>query len=312
MHHFSVISKVRHWMFLALICAWAGDAAADIHYRFVTVDGSKIFYREAGDESKPTILLLHGFPSSSHMFRDLIPELATSFHVVAPDYPGMGNSDAAPAGTKPVTFDSVADSMNHFIHQIGVKEAVIYMQDFGGPVGMRMATLHPELVKGLIFQNTPITLDGWEPSRLKAVQTSVELQPRERRAVSEARVVPATDLLLYKHGARDPDALNPDAWTNDAVALADAEKRRVMTDLQVDIPSNITLYPQWKAYLQKALPRTLVVWGDGDPIFAPRGADAIKDFLPDAQVFHYNSGHFALEEEHRDIAQRIVAVFGQP
>ncbi|MCS3470052.1 pimeloyl-ACP methyl ester carboxylesterase [Pseudomonas sp. JUb42] len=296
---------------VALMLGWAGLAMADTRYRYATVDGRKLFYREAGDASKPTILLLHGFPSSSHMFRDLIPELEADFHVLAPDYPGMGNSEAPPEGGAALTFDAVARSIEQFVQQLGVNRAVIYMQDFGGPVGMRLAVLHPQWVRGLVIQNTPISVDGWEPSRLLAVQASVGPATAEKRKAAEARVVVATDLFLYRHGARAPDKLNPDAWTNDAFALGDPDKRRVMTDLQLDIACNLALYPQWQAYLQKNHPPTLVVWGDGDPIFVPRGADAIKVFLPTAQIQHYATGHFALEEEHGDIARRIVQAFAR-
>lgn len=310
MRRHSFTAKAR-CLTLGLMLAWVGHATADdIHYRFITVAGNKLFYREAGDPHKPTILLLHGFPSSSHMFRDLIPELAPYFHVLAPDYLGMGNS-AIPTATPltPLTFDTLGQSMEELVRELGIKNAVIYMQDFGGPVGMRLATRNPQWVRGLVIQNTPITLDGWEPVRLKAIQANVGPQTPEKRSAAQARVVLATDLFLYQHGARNPDGLNPDAWANDAFALSDPEKRRAMTDLQLDIGSNLALYPQWQAYLRKAQPTTLVVWGDGDPIFTPRGADSIKEFVPEAQIHHYNTGHFALEEEHRDIAQRIVQVF---
>ncbi len=284
--------------------------AADVGYKFIDVHGIKIFYREAGDPQKPTILLLHGFPSSSHMFRDLIPALDERFHVVAPDYPGMGNSEAPPAGTFKASFDSVAQVIETFIQEIHMSNAILYMQDFGGPIGLRLATKHPEWVRGIVIQNIPVTLDGWEPSRLKAVQGSAGPETPEKRAAVENRVILATDLFLYTHGARDPAALNPDAWTNDAFALGNAESRRIMTDLQLDIPSNLALYPKWQDYLRAHQPKTLVVWGDGDPIFVPRGADAIKDFVPAAEVRHYNTGHFALEEEHADIARQIIGFFG--
>ncbi len=165
-------------------------------------------------------------------------------------------------------------------------------------------------MRGIVIQNIPVSLDGWEPSRLKAVQHRAGPETPEKRAAIESRVVLATDLLLYKHGARDPAGLNPDAWTNDAFALSNTESRRIMTDLQLDIPSNLALYPKWQDYLRANQPKTLVVWGDGDPIFVPRGADAIKDFLPRAEVRHYNTGHFALDDDHGDIARHIIRFFG--
>ena len=296
---------------LLLMCGLIEPAiAADVQYRYATVAGSRIFYREAGDPASPVVLLLHGFPSSSHMFRDLIPALAAHFHVIAPDYPGMGNSDSPAAGAPPLTFDAVAQTMDAWLRQSGIQRAVLYLQDFGGPVGMRLATRHPSFVRGLVIQNTPLSLDGWQPARLKAVQANAGPETPEKRAAAETRVVLATDMFLYRQGARNPDGLSPDAWQSDAAALGDPQKRRAMTDLQLDICSNLALYPQWQHYLSIARPRTLVVWGDGDPIFVPAGADAIKRYVPTAQVVHYRTGHFALEEEHADIARRIIAAFG--
>lgn len=300
------------WSALALwACISSSAFAADVSYKFVSIDGIKIFYREAGDPQKPTILLLHGFPSSSHMFRDLIPELDDRFHVVAPDYPGMGNSEAPPAAKFTATFDSVAEVMDKFVQAIGVTNAILYMQDFGGPIGMRLAVKQPGRVRGIIIQNIPVSLDGWEPTRLKAVQDNAGPETPAKRAAAESRVVLATALFLYQHGARHPADLNPDAWTNDAFALANPESRRVMTDLQINIPSNLSLYAQWQDYLRANKPKTLVVWGDGDPIFVPRGADAYKGFVPEAEIHHYNTGHFALEEEHSDIARQIIRFFGE-
>jgi len=308
----------RRWksrMLWSALALWGGifsnALAAEVNYRFVSVDGIRIFYREAGDPRKPTILLLHGFPSSSHMFRDVIPELDEHFHVIAPDYPGMGNSEAPSAAKFTATFDSVADIIEKFAQAIGVSNTILYMQDFGGPIGMRLAAKHPEWVRGIVIQNIPVSLDGWEPSRLKAVQDNVGPETPTKRAAAESRVVLTTDMFLYRHGARNPDGLNPDAWTNDAFALTRAESRRVMTDLQLDISSNLSLYPKWQDYLRVNQPKTLVVWGDGDPIFVPRGADAYKDFVPAAEIHHYNTGHFALEEEHSDIARQVIRFFGR-
>jgi pimeloyl-ACP methyl ester carboxylesterase len=299
------------WLAVALAAIFSAPTrASEVSYKYADVDGSRLFYREAGDPRSQTILLLHGFPSSSHMFRDLIPDLATHFHVIAPDYPGMGNSQPPTATGKTSSFDAVADGLAKFVDKIGVTNAILYMTDLGGPVGMRLATRRPEWVRGIIIQNTPVSLDGWDPARLKAVAASAGPETSEKRAAAESRVVLATDVFLYRHGARNPEALNPDAWASDAFALARPEARRVMTDLQLDIQSNLSLYPWWQDYLRTHQPRTLVVWGDGDPIFAPRGADAIMDFVPNAEVHHYNTGHFALEEEHAEIARQIIRYFG--
>lgn len=307
------ILSIVYFLAMAPITLLAFDvsAAEPVRYKFATVDGIKIFYREAGDPKKPTILLLHGFPSSSHMFRDLIPLLSSRFHLLAPDYPGMGYSGAPAADKFTATFDSIAGVIEKFVRQVGEEKLIVYMQDFGGPVGMRLAVRHPEWIAGLIIQNTPISLDGWDPARLKDVQANAGPETPEKRAAAESRVVPATALFLYQHGARNPAGLNPDAWTNDGYALGQPENKRIMTDLQLDIPSNLDLYPTWQAYLRTHEPRTLVVWGRGDPLFAPAGAEAVKAEVPAAEIRYYDTGHFALEEDSADIARQIIRVFSR-
>ncbi len=298
---------------LLAAAAWVaqcGAADETVRQGRVSVDGLEMFYREAGDPSQTAIVLLHGFPSSSHMFRDLLPALGLHFHVIAPDYPGMGSSAVPPEGAPALTFDKVADYVEKFLDGMHVDRAIIYMQDFGGPVGMRLATRHPERVAGLIIQNTPVALDGWEPGRLEAVKRLKGPLTAEKRAAVEARVGLATDVFLYNQGAGHPDRLSPDAVASDAFALADPARRHAMVDLQLDIPSNLDLYPAWQSYLRTARPKALVVWGDGDPIFTPRGADAVAEYDPEVVVRHYAAGHFALEEMHDEIASEILARFG--
>jgi pimeloyl-ACP methyl ester carboxylesterase len=289
--------------------AEVGARAAEVSYKYTTVDNIKIFYREAGDPGKPTILLLHGFPSSSHQFRDLIPLLADNFHVVAPDYPGMGYSEAPPADRFSPTFDNLTKVMTGFVENLGDKHLIVYMTDFGGPVGMRIAVSHPDWIAGLIFQNANISLDGVDPARLKRNQENAAGITPARRAEAEGHVSMATALLLYKQGTRNPAALNPDAWTNDEHALLDPQSRRIMTDLQLDTPANIALFPVWQDYLRTRKPKSLVVWGKGDRFFLPAGADAIRKLVPAAAVHNYDTGHFALEEDHADIAQQINRFF---
>ncbi|MFP3554145.1 alpha/beta hydrolase [Paraburkholderia sp. SIMBA_049] len=292
-----------------LALSGTGARAAEVSYKYVSVDGIKIFYREAGDRSKPTLLLLHGFPSSSHEFRDLIPLISQNFHVVAPDYPGMGFSDTPPADRFTPTFDNVTALIEKFVVSFGDPHLIVYMTDFGGPVGMRMAVHHPDWIAGLIFQNAIVSVAGIDPARRRRDEAiSGEITP-EKRALAESHVSLATALLLYQHGTRNPEALNPDAWTNDAVALANPDSRRIMTDLQLNIPSNVASFPAWQAYLRTHQPRTLVVWGKNDPIFLPAGAEAVKQEVPDASVHYYDTGHFALEEDHVDIARQINQYF---
>ncbi|MFL6709401.1 MAG: alpha/beta fold hydrolase [Massilia sp.] len=285
------------------------SASTDVSYHYATVDCIRIFYREAGDQANPTILLLHGFPSSSRMFRELMPRLATQFHLIAPDYPGMGHSEAPPADKFTASFDSVAAVTEHLVEQLGQKKVIVYEQDFGGPVGMRLAVHHPDWVAGLIIQNTPVSLDGWDPARLQAVEASAGPVTPEKRAKAEARVVAATAEYLHKQGTRKPDALNPDDWESDAYTMSKPESRRIMTDLQLDIVNNLALYDSWQAWLRLYQPKTLVVWGRADPIFAPAGALAVKKAVPSAEIVFYETGHFALEEDGADIARRIAATF---
>jgi pimeloyl-ACP methyl ester carboxylesterase len=294
---------------LLLASADVGAQAAEVSYKYATVDNIKIFYREAGDASKPTILLLHGFPSSSHQFRDLIPLLSDNFHVVAPDYPGMGYSEAPAADKFTPTFDNLTKVMSDFVENLGDKHLIVYMTDFGGPVGMRMAVSHPDWISGLIFQNANISLDGVDPARLKRNQENAAGITPARRAEAEGHVSMATALLLYKQGTRNPATLNPDAWTNDEHALLDPQSRRIMTDLQLDTPANIALFPVWQDYMRTRQPKSLVVWGKGDRFFLPAGADAIKKLIPAAEVRNYDTGHFALEEDHVDIAKQINRFF---
>jgi pimeloyl-ACP methyl ester carboxylesterase len=287
----------------------AAAHADTIRYRYATVDGIRIFYREAGDPSAPTILLLHGFPSSSFMFRDLIPLLSGQFHLVAPDYPGMGYSEAPPAAQFTPTFDNLAAVIDDFTAQLHLSRTILYMQDFGGPVGMRLALKHPDRVAGLIIQNTPVSLDGWDPARLKAVQALAGPVTDEKRAAVAARVVEATAIQLHQAGAAHPERLDPNSWADDSFALSDPEKRRIMTDLQLDIPSNLSAYPAWQAFIRTRKPKTLVVWGQNDPIFAVAGAETVKTLNPAAEIHLYDTGHFALNEESVNIAKRIRRFF---
>jgi len=287
----------------------ATSQAAEVAYRYTSVDGIKIFYREAGDPRKPTILMLHGFPSSSHEFRDVIPLLSTDFHVLAPDYPGMGYSEVPSAEKFTPTFEHLADLTENFLAGLGEEQVIVYMTDFGGPVGMRLAVKHPDWISGIVFQNAVISVDGIDPARRLRDEAISGSPTAEKRAVAESHVSLSTALLLYQHGARNPVGLNPDAWTNDAAALENLESRRIMTDLQLDIPANVAAFPTWQKYLRVHQPRTLVVWGRNDPIFLPAGAEAVKKEVPSAEIHYYDTGHFALEEDYIDIAAQIRKFF---
>jgi pimeloyl-ACP methyl ester carboxylesterase len=281
------------------------NSNAVITYKTVQVNGLKIFYREAGDPSKPTILLFHGFPSSSHMYRDLIPKLADQFHLVAPDYPGSGNSDYPSEAQFKPTFANLADVMTNFITTVGLKHFIIYMQDFGGPVGFRIVVKHSEWIDGFIIQNANAYLEGIGPDNLQGMKDHYgSLTPGQRAQVDQL-ISRNLAMFLYQTGVKHPEHLNPDAWNLDAWSLANPDGHRIQTELIINYYSNIEEYPKWQDYLKKHQPRILVVWGKNDQIFLPPGAEAYKRDVPKTEIHFYDTGHFALEEESTDIAKQI-------
>lgn len=279
-------------------------------YKSIDIDGINIFYREAGDRSKPTILLLHGFPSSSHMYRDLIPLLAQDFHVVAPDYPGSGYSDAPPAAKFKPTFADLAEVMSNFTTAVGLKEYVIFMQDFGGPVGFRIAVDHPERVKGLIIQNANAYVEGVMPQELADMKKrAAGALTAEQEKQLDMILSPQGTEMFYKTGVRDFAAVSPDAYHLDNFVLTQPEHRRIQRALLSGYYDNVLQYPKWQAFMAKHEPRTLIVWGKGDPLFLPAGAEAYKRHLPKAELHFFNTGHFALEEDAQAIADEIKRFF---
>ena len=266
-------------------------------------DGLNLFYREAGPKEAPTILLLHGFPSSSHMFRDLMPLLADDFHLIAPDYPGFGYSSAPPVTEFAYTFDGLADVIEHFVQGLELDSFSLYMQDYGGPVGFRLAARHPEWVEALIIQNANAYEEGFTDISRNL------LEPSNRTGATEQPVLDLSKLegtkFQYQHGARDPNGMNPDAWTHDQYGLDRPGNKLIQLDLQANYPTNLAQYDRWHAYLREHQPPTLVVWGEGDPIFGVEGAHAYKRDLKDIEVHLLNTGHFALEEDAAVIAKHI-------
>jgi len=279
-------------------------APSPITYHTRAIDGVDIFYREAGPADAPTIVLLHGFPSSSHMYRELIPLLADRFHLVAPDYPGFGYSAAPTPDLFAYTFDHLADVMDHFLEELGLDRYSLYMQDYGGPIGFRLATRHPERIAALIVQNANAYDEGisaaFDP--LKPFWSS--RTPRTEMA-ARALLTRDTTIFQYTHGARRPELVSPDAWTSDQAFLDQPGIDDIQLDLLHDYPSNLALYPAWHAYLRAHRPPTLVVWGRNDPFFTVPGAEAFQRDLPDAEVHLLDTGHFALEEERDTIAAHI-------
>lgn len=271
----------------------------------ITVDGQTIFYREAGDKDKtPTILLLHGFPTSSHMFRNVIPALADKFHLVAPDYPGFGYSSMPPVDRFEYTFDHLAEIVDKFVHQIGLEKYSLYVMDYGAPVGYRIAVKHPEKVEALIVQNGNAYDEGlgefWEP--LRAYWS--EPNENNKNALKKFLTLEATR-WQYTHGVKNENAINPDNWIHDQSLLDRPGNNEIQLQLFYDYKSNPPLYPQWQEYFRKYQPPTLVVWGRNDIIFSKEGAIPYQRDLKDVQIHLLNTGHFALEEEGELIAELI-------
>jgi len=283
-----------------------------MYFKTADVAGVRIFYRGAGDPSKPTIVLFHGFPSSSYQFHDLIPRLAHRFHVIAPDYPGMGYSDApAPTVLRP-TFDDVAKVIDAFIAQCAPGPVILYMHDFGGPIGMRIATAHPERIAGVIFQNCTISVEGWNPERLKVYERLGGPETPEKLAEAEQFATEDRDKFLHQTGARRPDALNPDNWAIDAHAFSIPASRVFMSRLLMNLAANVPHYPEWNAYLKHRQPKTLVVWGRNDPLLMPAAAELVKQDVPTAEVSYFDGGHFVLDEYADAIADAIIETFSLP
>ena len=286
------------------------NPAERIAYHYADVGGIKIFYREAGDATKPTILLLHGFPSSSHMFRELIPRLSPHFHLIAPDYPGAGNSDAPSADKFNPTFANLAEVMEAFVMKIGISHFHIYMQDFGGPVGFRLAVRHPEWIDGLIVQNANAYLEGLSPHFIKdARERSGVLSAEQKSAVNQIVSLESTK-LLYLHGTRNPDEVNPDGINMDAYTLQNPDSHRIQAALITNYYTNLEQYPKWQEFLKAKQQPTLILWGKNDLIFLPAGAEAFKRDVPQTEIHYYNTGHFALEEDVEPISNEIIRFFG--
>ena len=275
-----------------------------IAFRKVNVDGFNIFYREAGRADAPALLLLHGFPSAGHMFRDIIPLLADRCRIVAPDLPGFGQSDMPPRDTFAYTFDHIADIIDRFTKVIGLERFAIYVFDYGAPTGFRIALKHPKRITGIISQNGNAyevgLSDGWNPIRAYWQDAS----PKNREAL-RAFLKPETTIWQYTHGVPDTSKVSPDGYTLDNFYLSRSGADEVQLDLFGDYKSNVELYPAFQAYFRTHKPPFLAVWGKNDPFFLPAGAEAYKRDIPNAVVRLFDTGHFALETHAREIAAAI-------
>lgn len=298
-----------------LLCLALANAipasAAPTRYRTVDVDGVRLFYREAGDPAAPTVLLLHGYPTSSHMFRDLIPRLAQRYHVVAPDLPGFGFSAQPDRATFGYTFAHLAAVMTHFTEAIGLPRYAIYLFDYGAPVGLRMAMAHPERVTAIVSQNGNAYEEGLGPNWARLRKIWAEPTEANRESLRPG-FSPEANVRRYLAGVPEADRslVSPDAYTHDDAFLAHAGNDQVQLDLLMDYGANIALYPRFQEYLRTNKPPLLAIWGKHDPTFVPAGAEAFKRDVRDAEIRLLDAGHFALETRGEEIADAMLAFLG--
>ena len=270
----------------------------------INVDGTNLFYREAGDPGSTTVLLLHGFPTSSHMFRDLIPKLAETYRVVAPDLPGFGFSDSPPRSEFKYTFENLARIIGAFTEKLGLKRFAIYVFDYGAPVGLRLALAHPERVSAVISQNGNAyeegLSEGWNP-----IQNYWKEPSAANRAALRDFLKPEATKWQYTHGVAEQSLVAPESYTLDSALLTRQGNDEIQLDLFLDYASNVALYPKFQAYFRKHRPPLLAVWGQNDPFFLPAGAKAFARDNPNAEIHFFDTGHFALETHAKEIAAKI-------
>ena len=274
-------------------------------HRFIDLDGLKLFYREAGPRDAPALLLLHGFPTSSHMFRNLIPRLATRFRVIAPDLPGFGFSDAPPREAFGYTFANLARTIERFTDALRLSRYALFVFDYGAPVGFRLALSRPDRVTAVISQNGNAYEEGlssgWNP-----IQRYWEAPTEENRAALRDFLKPETTRWQYVHGVPDESWVAPEAYTLDSALLARPGNDEIQLDLFLDYASTVALYPQFQAWLRERRPPVLAVWGEKDPFFLPAGAEAFRRDVPSAEVRFFDTGHFALETHAPEIADAVA------
>ena len=275
-----------------------------INYKNISIEGVNIFYREAGNPNHPTILLLHGFPSSSHMYRDLITDLCDRFHLIAPDYPGFGSSDMPSRDHYEYTFDNLSTTIEKFIDALKLKHFNLYMQDYGAPVGYRIAVRRPELIQSLLIQNANAYEEGLGPAIEDGKRFWATRNEETENTMRQILTLEGT-MMQYLDGVKDKKKISPDAYHYDQYFLERPGNKEIQLDLLYDYKNNIKQYPVWQNYLRTHQPPALITWGKNDALFTDKGALAYQRDLPNAEIHLLNTGHFALEEFHSRIAAYI-------
>ncbi len=281
-----------------------------VRFQTVNVDGLNVFYRSAGDPGASVVLLLHGFPSASHMFRDLIPELADKYHVVAPDLPGFGMTEQPARDVFEYTFANITRVISRFTEVLGLKQFAIYVFDYGAPVGFRLALAHPDRITAIVSQNGNTYLEGVSKAFAPA-QTYWNEPTQANRDALRSFLAPQTTLFQYTHGVSDPALVSPDSRNLDDFYLARPGNDEIQLDLLGDYKTNVALYGEIQAYLRAKRPPVLAIWGKNDPFFVPPGAEAFRRDVPDAEVRFVDSGHFALETHAREIGAAMLDFLGK-
>jgi pimeloyl-ACP methyl ester carboxylesterase len=296
------ISKL---LILALLLVSTHKVFAQVNYRTIKVDGLNIAYREAGDPSSPKLVLLHGFPASSHQYRDLIIALSDRFHVIAPDYPGYGLSDSPDPATYKYTFDGISEIVEHFLSLKGFDHYGLFVQDYGGPVGFRIVGRNPKALDWLIIQNS----NAYEVGFTAAWDGFRGALWKNRSAETEKPLAAflTHDAIkgIYLHGAKNPDLISPDNWESDYAFMTRPNAVRINLDLFYDYRTNVALYPQWQAFLRKYQPKTIIFWGEQDIFFTPAGGEAFLKDLPNAEMHRLEAGHFAVEDHLEYISREM-------
>jgi pimeloyl-ACP methyl ester carboxylesterase len=298
------------------IAAWleSGSALAEVRhmlFKSTNIDGLNIFYRETGEPGAPKLVLLHGFPASSHQYRNLMPALAETFHVIAPDYPRFGNSDMPDPKMFPYTFDKISEIVESFLEKVGFSCFGLYVQDYGGPVGFRILRRRPDWLEWLIIQNTNAYEVGftavWDGLRGAYWKSRTPETEKPLEALLQANTVK----LVYTHGHPKPELISPDNWNMDVHYLDRPNARQVQLDLFYDYRTNVELYSQWQTFLREWQPKTIIFWGQDDIFFTREGGESYLKDLPNAEIHRLNSGHFALEDCLPYIVEKMVAFHGK-